>query len=73
MVGHICTGVTQVFTKIPKDQEQTRISEYNVLVIDDKKAKMWVVMHSDVAERLECEVRGKIHIDVFTSGEPKEH
>lgn len=72
MVGHICTGVTRIFSKIPKDQVQTRIGEDNVLMIDGKKAKQWVVMHYNVAESLGREIRGKIHIDVFTSKEAKE-
>jgi hypothetical protein len=67
MVGHICTGVTRMFARIPKDQVQTAISEDDVLKNDGKKAKQWVTIQDDISARLGQEIRGKMHIDVFKS------
>jgi hypothetical protein len=65
MLGHICTGVSKVMTKIPKNDVETRINEDDVLKIGNAKAKQWVVMHGAVALKLAAAVKGNMHIEIF--------
>jgi hypothetical protein len=72
MLGHVCTGVTKMITKIRPDEVQTRIDEDNVLKTGNNKATQWVVMHEDVANKLAIQFRGKMHIEIFSATEPKD-
>jgi chromosome condensin MukBEF MukE localization factor len=72
MLGHICSGITPKIAKIRPDEVQTMIDEDKVLKIGNKKATKWVVMHEDVAEKLAIQVRGKMHIEIFSAMEPKD-
>lgn len=45
------------------------MNQDNILLIGDRKATQWVIMHRDVANRLGREIRGKMHIDVYKAEE----
>ncbi|KAK7530774.1 uncharacterized protein J3D65DRAFT_136743 [Phyllosticta citribraziliensis] len=45
-----------------------RINEENVMKIDGKKATQWVIMHEHVGRLLARQIRGKVHIDVYSNG-----
>lgn len=68
--GHICTGVQDSVTRIKKEEVQTKMSEENILTTGSGKATQWVFMHNyrslndNTIERLEQEVRGKIHVEI---------
>lgn len=72
MLGHICSGITPKVAKIRPNEVQTMIDEDKVLKIGNKKATQWVVVHEDVAEKLAIQVRGKMHIEIFSAMEPKD-
>ncbi|KAL8715424.1 MAG: hypothetical protein Q9220_000758 [cf. Caloplaca sp. 1 TL-2023] len=64
--GHICCRAPAIVPKIKMENVQTQITENDVMALEDgRKSTQWAFLDLEVIARVNDEMKGKIHIEVF--------
>lgn len=67
--GYICTGMSSAIARIAAENVQAHITRDRVLLraSDNRPATQWMFQGLDTICRMQDELRGKIHIDIFAA------